>query len=118
MAPFPKSGMNLVFYVLDMKLLTSRALKNHKIMLCCCTNKKGAKFTFKQHFLGVVRKNIKKMATKHWKNGAIFLSEAYRGFVGEIFEKYGSKPIKRTSNHDHTTNRKKKARFCAKKAKK
>ena len=79
--------------------------------------KKGAKFTYKQHFLKFARKNYKKIATQAGKNGAIFLSEAYKGFLDEIFEKYGSKPIKRTSNHDHTTNRKKKARFCAKKVK-
>ena len=51
------------------------------------------------------------MAQEYDKNGAIFLYEAYEGFINGATWKYASKPIKRTSNHVYTTNRKKRAIF-------
>ena len=51
------------------------------------------------------------MAQEYDKNGAIFLYEAYEGFINGATWKYASKPIKRTSNHVYTTNRKKGAIF-------
>ena len=43
------------------------------------------------------------MAQEYDKNGAIFLYDAYEGFINGATWKYASKPIKRTLNHVYTT---------------
>ena len=47
------------------------------------------------------------MVQEYDKTGAIFLYDAYEGFINGAIWKYASKPIKRTLNHVCTTNRKK-----------
>ena len=51
------------------------------------------------------------MVQEYDKNGAIFLYDAYEGFINGAIWKYASKPIKRTLNHVCTTNRKKRRYF-------
>ena len=51
------------------------------------------------------------MVQEYGKNGAIFLYDAYEGFINGATWKYASKPIKRTLNHVYTSTRKKKAPF-------
>ena len=71
------------------------------------SEKKGSFFTFLMTFWGFVAIFYWNSSSHCWKNGAIFLSGAFRDFIDEIFKKYTIKPFQRTSNHIHTTNRKK-----------
>ena len=78
------------------------------------SEKKGGIFTFLMTFWGFVAIFYWNSSSHCWKNGAIFLSGAFRDFIDKIFKKYTIKPFQRTSNHIHTTNRKKRQHFYEK----
>ena len=93
MAPFTK--LDVIEYCTSFSTSFSRS-KHTKIQFWCSLHdlrKKGKFFTFLMTFWDFVAIFYWNSSSHIWKNGAIFLSGAFRDFIDEIFKKYTIKPF-------------------------